>query len=123
MKEMLDVDVMLGVVLVVCVVRVLLLLKAAKRLLVWVRDHGVSVGAKGIVVVLFGGSVCRGVLVVVLCCLGVLCLIGAVLAESMGFLVRGVDSVHGVIGLLVFRVCGDEGGVVLLGERKGVLGL
>ncbi len=45
MKEMLDVDVMLGVVLVVCVVRVLLLLKAAKRLLVWVRDHGVSVGA------------------------------------------------------------------------------
>jgi hypothetical protein len=57
-KEMLDVDVMLGVVLVVCVVRVLLLLKAAKRLLVWVCDHGVSVGAKGIVVVLFGGSVC-----------------------------------------------------------------
>ena len=58
----------------------------------------------------------------VLCCLCGLCLIGAVLAGSLGFLVRGIDSVHGVIGLLVFTVCGD-GGVILLVVGGDVLGL
>ena len=61
---MLDVGVMLGVVLAVCVVSVLWLLKAAKRLPEWVCDHGVSVGVKGML---------AGCLMVLLwCCLVVL---------------------------------------------------
>jgi len=121
---MLDVEVILGVVEVVWMFGVDVSLKAANRFPECVCDHGVIMGRKGMLTVLLCVSVVG--FVVVLCCLRVLCLgVVFVRRELEEGCARDVESVQGVIGLLVLTGggVGGDGGVFMSVVGEGVLGL